>query len=92
LFLINILPESQPNLTLQKAGFYVGQPGYLGVSLDGILIDNTGCVKGIIEITCPYSAAKLTVREACSQCSAFCTLDEGSQISLGSNHVCLFRF
>ena len=65
------ISECHPNLTLQKAGYHVGQPGYLGASPDGILIDDTGCVQGIIEIKCPYSAAKLTVREACNQCSAF---------------------
>ena len=61
-----------PNLTLQTAGFYIGQPGYLGASPDGVLIDEqTGVVHGIIEIKCPYSAAKLTVREACDQCTEF---------------------
>ena len=82
------ISEYHPNLTLQKAGFYVGEPGYLGASPDGILIDDTGCVQGIIEIKCPYSAAKLTVREACSEC---CTLDEDSQISLDRYHVYYYQ-
>ena len=82
-----------PNLTLQTAGFYVGQPGYLGASPDGVLIDEqTGVVHGIIEIKCPYSAAKLTVREACDQCTEFyCSLDDTGHINLDSNHVYYYQ-
>ena len=42
-------------------------------------------MESFLEIKCPYSAAKLTVREA------FCTLDEGSQISLDSNHLYYYQ-
>ena len=70
-----------------------GQPGYLGASPDGVLIDvETGVVHGIIEIKCPYSAAKLTVREACDQCAEFyCNLDDAGQINLDSNHVYYYQ-
>ena len=35
----------------------VGDPAYLGASPDGVLLNDTGSLKGIIEIKCPYSAA-----------------------------------
>ena len=61
------IAKLHPNLTMQTAGLYIGQPGYLGASPDGVLVDvQTGVVHGIVEIKCPFSAAKLTVREACA--------------------------
>ena len=87
------ISKLHPNLALQTAGFCIGQSGYLGASPDGVLIDvKTGVVHGIIEIKCPYSAAKLTVREACGQCTEFyCNLDDIDQISLDSNHVYYYQ-
>jgi len=88
------ITKLHPNLALQTAGFYIGQPGYLGASPDGVLIDaQTGVVHGIIEIKCPYSAAKLTIREACDQCDEFyCSLDNNTgQINLDSNHVYYYQ-
>ena len=83
------LAELHPNLTLQTAGLYIGQPGYLGASPDSVLVDvQTGVVHGIVEIKCPYSAAKLTVREACDQCTGFyCSLDDTGQMNLDTDHV-----
>ena len=43
----------------------------LGASPDSTLTKDTSCVQGIIEIRCLYSAPELTVKKACSQCSAF---------------------
>ena len=62
------IAKLHPNLVLRTAGLYIGQPGYLGASPDDALNDvQTDVVHGIIEIKCPFSAAKLTVREACDQ-------------------------
>jgi len=36
------LPNIHQDFTLQKAGFYVGDPAYLGASPDGVLVDKTG--------------------------------------------------
>ena len=48
------IAELHPNLTLQAAGLYIGQPGYLGASPDGVLVDvQTGVVHGIVETKCP---------------------------------------
>ena len=82
-----------PNLILQKSGFHVTQPGYLGASPDGILTDaHTGVVHSILEIKCPYFAAKITVREACNQCTEFyCSLDDNGQINLDSNHIYYYQ-
>ena len=60
-----------PYLTQSKSGIYIGNPVYLGVSYDGVLVDESGTATGIIEIKCPYSATKLTVKEACCHCSDF---------------------
>jgi len=62
-------------------------------SPDGVLIDiQTGVVHGIIEIKCPYSAAKLTNQEVCDQCTVFYfSLDNAGQINLDSNHVYCYQ-
>ena len=54
--------KHHPYLTLRKSGMYIGEPGYLGASPDGILVNDNNIVCGIIEIKCTYSAAKLTER------------------------------
>ena len=76
-----------PDYKLQKAGFVVGDPAYLGASPDGVLLDGTGSLKGIIEIKCPYSAANITVQEACTMLDDFyCYIDDGNNVRLNSNH------
>ena len=81
------LPLFYPDYELQKAGFVVGDPTYLGASPDGMLLDDTGSLKGIIEIKCPYSAANITVREACTMLDDFyCYIDDDNTIRLRSNH------
>ena len=49
------------NYKLQKAGFVVGD---IGASPDGVMLDDTGSLKGIIEIKCPYSAANVSLYSA----------------------------
>ena len=85
------LSQIHPNLKLRKAGFYVGDPAYLGASPDGILLDETGQVMGIIEIKCPYSAANLTVKEACEQLSTFYCSWNTDSIQLNTSHMYYFQ-
>ena len=59
------------HLKLRKAKIYIGNPPYLGASPDGILEDCLGNPAGVIEIKCPYSAANLSVREACAALQDF---------------------
>ena len=40
-----LLPDLYPDLKLQKAGFMIGNPAYLGASPVGILLDDTGALK-----------------------------------------------
>jgi len=82
-----LLPDFYPDLKLQKAGFMVGDPAYLGASPDGIFLDDTSILKGIIEIKCPYSAANITVCEACIMLDDFyCFIDDSDYLRLHSDH------
>ena len=65
-----ILPQRHRNLKLCKAGFYIGEPGYLGASPDGVLFSSSRREVGILEIKCPYSASNLTILEACQHCQS----------------------
>ena len=58
----------------------MGDPAYLGASPDGVLVDKTGKMVGIVEIKCPYSAAKLSVQEACEHFTAHGTWTTSSLI------------
>ena len=76
-----------PDYKLQKTGFVVGDPAYLGESPDGVLLEGTGSLKGIIEIKCLYSAANITVQEACTMLDDFyCYIDDDNNVRLNSNH------
>ena len=59
------LLSDHSNLKLKKSGILIGEQPYLGASPDGVLEDAEGNLSGIVEIKCPYSAANLTVKEAC---------------------------
>ena len=49
---VAILPQRHRNLKLRKAGFYIGEPGYLGASPDGVLFSSSRTEVGILEIKC----------------------------------------
>ena len=50
----------------------MGDPAYQGASPDGIMVEKTGKLMGIVEeIKCPNAAAKLSIQEACEQLSTF---------------------
>ena len=80
-----------PDFTLRKAGFYVGDAPYLGVSPDGVLVDKAGKLVGIVEIKCPYSAANLIVLEACEQLSTFYCSWNMDNIQLDTKHNYYFQ-
>ena len=86
------MSKHHPQLTLRKSGMYIGEPGYLGASPDGILVNDTNTICGILEIKCPYSAAKLTVKEACSLCNDFyCYLNDNGGLNLKENHAYYYQ-
>ena len=47
-----------PHLTLHKSGIYIGNPAYLGASPDGVVVDKSCTVIGIIEIKKPLFCCK----------------------------------
>ena len=79
------------NLKLKKSGIRIGEPPYLGASPDGILEDTEGNLSGIIEIKCPYSAANLTVREACEKLDNFYCYIDDNDIKLKTKHVYFYQ-
>ena len=82
-----LLPDFYPDLKLQKVDFMEGDPAYLGASPDGIFLDDTDALKGIIEIKCPYSAANITVHETCMMLNDFyCLIDDSENLRLHSDH------
>lgn len=70
--------------TVKKAGFYIGEPSFLGASPDGIV----ELVEGlkIIEIKCPYSVRDMTIEEACLENGFYCTLQNDS-LRLNQEHM-----
>ena len=61
------------NNTMRKSGFYIGEPSFLGASLDSI-IEMDGKSHKIIEIKFPYSFRDSSVEEACSKGGFYCTM------------------
>ena len=85
-----VVAQRHPNLKLRKAGFYIGDPAYLGASPDGILEDSSSNLCGIIEIKCPYSAANFSVREACTTLEDFyCYIDDDENLAV---HLCTYQY
>ena len=68
------LEVSSKQEAVRKAGFYIGNPSFLGASPDGV-VETMSSFK-IIEIKCPYSYKDLTVKEACTKKGFYCTLDD----------------
>ena len=88
----NQVQHRHPNLKLRKAGIYISNPAYLGASPDGMLEDHLGNPSGVIEIKCPYSAASLSVREACEVLDDFyCFIDDNGNINPNVNHVYYYQ-
>lgn len=58
-YLENQVESEQKNI--RKAGFYIGEPSYLGASPYGI-VEGSGGLK-IIEIKFPYSVRDLSIKE-----------------------------
>ena len=59
-------------LSLSKAGIFLDESGYLGVSPDGIVVDEAGHSIKLIEVKCSFSARDMTVKEACTEAKSFC--------------------
>jgi len=86
------LSHRHPGLTLKKSGLIIGEVPYLGGSPDGILINDSGMIVGLLEIKCPFSAAKLTVSEACERLDKFYVFkDDEGQFSLDRSHVYYYQ-
>ena len=86
------MPIRHPSLYLQKSGFVIGEPSFLGASPDGTLVDESGKIHSIIEIKCPYSTAGLTVKKACKQCKGFyCSVNDDGLVTLDSDHMYYYQ-
>ena len=86
-----ILAQRHPCFSLRKSGIFIGNPSYLGASPDGILVDESKHIVGIVEIKCPYSAAKLTIAEACEQLDRFYLSKHNDSFILDRNHVYFYQ-
>ena len=86
-----VLAHRHPGFTVQKSGIIIGNPSYLGASPDGVLVDRSGQLMGIVEIKCPYSAAKLTVTEACEQLDKFYLSKRDGKFVLDCNHAYFYQ-
>lgn len=71
---------------VRKAGFYIGEPSFLGASPDGIIEMAQNLI--IIEIKCPYGVRNMTVEEACNENGFYCTLQDDS-LHLNREHIYL---
>ena len=78
-------------MILRKSGIVIGDIPYLPTSPDEILIDESGEVTEIIEIKCLFSAAKLTVSEACEELGNFYLSKVEEQFILLSNHSYFYQ-
>ena len=78
------LEASSDQEAVRKAGFYIGDPSFLGASPDGVVETTTGFK--IIEIKCPNSYTDLTVKEACTKKGFYCTLDD-DKVHLKLDHL-----
>ena len=76
------------NLSLRKCGLIIGNPAYLAASPDGVLGDQLGKTSGI-EVKCPLSASKFSVREACTQLPNFYCSEVGDELVLHNDHAYL---
>lgn len=85
------LSHRHPELTLKKSGLIIGETPYLGASPDGILTNESGNIVGLLEIKCPFSAAKLTVSEACEQLDKFYIHKNDDGCSLDSSHTYYYQ-
>ena len=74
--------------TVRKAGFYIGEPSFLGASPDGI-VEMVDGLK-IIEIKCSYSVRDMTIEEACGKNGFYCTL-ENDLLHLNQEHVYYYQ-
>jgi len=77
---------------LEKSGLIIGELPYLGASPDSILINQSKELVGLLEIKSPFSAAKLTVSEACEQLDKFYLhKDDNGTYSLDPNHAYFYQ-
>ena len=79
------------NLSLRKCGLMIGNPAYLAASPDGVLVDQSVRTPGIIEIKCPFSASKLSVREACTQLPNFYCSEVDGELVLHDDHIYYYQ-
>ena len=74
----------------RKAGFYIGNPSFLGASPDGIIDKVGGDSHKIIEIKCPYSFRDFSIEEACTKTNFYCTINSDI-LHLKRNHVYYYQ-
>lgn len=74
-YLENYFHPSGNQDKIRKAGFYIGDPSFIGASPDGI-IEREGSIHKIIEIKCPFSFRNSSVEEACTKNEFYCTMED----------------
>ena len=72
---------------VEKSRNLYWKPSFLGASPDGLLEDHLENPSGVIEIKCPYSAANLSVREACNVFQSTLISNYGHPCKLQNFHL-----
>ena len=75
--------------TIRKAGFYIGNPCFIGASPDGV-IEVEGNVRKVIEIKCPFSFRNCSVEEACTKKEFYCTMED-NLLHLKKTHLYYYQ-
>lgn len=72
-------------LTLNEAGIFISECGFLGASPDGVVTDHLECSVCLVEVKCPYKARNKSVEEMYDDPSFCCSLVNGEPV-LKQNH------
>ena len=77
-------------LSLSKTGIFIDESGYLGVSPDGVVVDEAGHSIKLVEVKCPFSAKDKTVNQACTESKSFCCDIIDGKCQLKTDHKYYF--
>jgi hypothetical protein len=93
------------DFTLNPAGIFISECGFLGASPDGVVTDHSECSVRLVEVKCPYKARNKSVEEMLDDPSFCCSLVNGEpvlkqdhdyyyqvqgQMAIAGVHVCDF--
>ena len=77
--------------TLNEAGIFICDCGYLGASPDGVVKDCNNKPTRLVEVKCPYKARNKSVEELYTDPSFCICVDENRKPQLKTNHDYFFQ-